>query len=372
MFRISLLIAALLVWAAPVLAQEEAIWLRYPAISPDGSTLVFTYRGDLYRVPSTGGVARQLTTHPAHDFMPVWSRDGRTIAFASDRHGNFDVYVMPAEGGEARRLTVHSVDEYPYAFTADGEGVIYGAARLDAAENRLFPTAAQPELYQVSVEGGRPTQLLTTPAEAVDVSPDGRFLVYEDRKGGENAWRKHHRSSVARDLWIHDIVEGSHRKLTTFEGEDRNPVFADGGQTVYYLSEASGTLNVHRIAATGGESEQLTRFEEGGPVRFLTRADNGTLAFAHAGHLYTRDRSPAPSRGASPSRSWATPRATASGSSPSAAGSARRSSRRTGRRSPSSIAATSSSPASRAGRRSRSRARRRSRPASSSHPTARR
>src|SRR5690606_26440834 len=147
MIGIPLLVAALCC-AAPATAEQEALWLRYPAISPDGSTLVFTYRGDLYRVPASGGVATQLTTHPAHDFMPVWSRDGRHIAFASDRHGNFDVFVMPAEGGEARRLTVHSVDEYPYAFSADGEGVIYGAARLDAAENRLFPSAAQPELYQ--------------------------------------------------------------------------------------------------------------------------------------------------------------------------------------------------------------------------------
>ena len=136
--------------ATPAAAQQEALWLRYPAISPDGATLVFAYRGDLYRVPSTGGVATQLTTHTAHDFMPVWSRDGRWIAFASDRYGNFDVYVMPAQGGEARRLTVHSADEYPYAFTADGTGVVFGAARLDAAESRLFPTAAQPEIGRAS------------------------------------------------------------------------------------------------------------------------------------------------------------------------------------------------------------------------------
>src|SRR5690606_204426 len=76
MFRISLLFAALCC-ATPAAAQQEALWLRHPAISPDGSTLVFTYRGDLYRVPATGGVATRLTTHPAHDFMPVWSRDGR-------------------------------------------------------------------------------------------------------------------------------------------------------------------------------------------------------------------------------------------------------------------------------------------------------
>lgn len=286
MIRISLLLAVLCC-ATPASAQQDALWLRYPAISPDGSTLVFTYRGDLYRVPASGGTATQLTTHPAHDFMPVWSRDGRQIAFASDRHGDFDIFVMPAQGGEARRLTVHSADEYPYAFSADGKGVIYGSARLDAAENRLFPTGSQPELYRVSVDGGRPAQLLTTPAEAVAVSADGRLLAYEDRKGQENAWRKHHQSAVARDLWVYDVASGTHRQLTTFAGEDRNPVFADGDQAVFYLSEESGTLNVHRIPVSGGASTQVTHFETGGPVRFLSRAENGTLAFAQGGQLYT-------------------------------------------------------------------------------------
>ncbi len=293
MMRIMLLVAALcsaaLVVAAPAAAQEDAVWLRYPAISPDGSAIVFAYRGDLYRVPSEGGEAVRLTTHTAHDHMPVWSRDGRWLAFASDRFGNFDVYVMPSGGGEARRLTVHSADEHPYAFTADGAGVLFGAARLDAASSRLFPTGSQPELYAVPLAGGRARQLLTTPAEEVAPSADGRLLVYEDRKGGENAWRKHHVSSVARDLWVYDAEVGTHRKLTTFAGEDRDPVLADGDATVYYLSEASGTFNVHRMPIAGGASTQVTRFTEGGPVRFLSRSDAGTLAFAHGGRLYTPD-----------------------------------------------------------------------------------
>ena len=80
-------------------AQEAPLWLRYPAISPDGKTVAFGYKGDIYRVDAAGGVAVPLTIHEAHDMMPVWSRDGKTIAFASDRHGNFDVYTMPATGG---------------------------------------------------------------------------------------------------------------------------------------------------------------------------------------------------------------------------------------------------------------------------------
>jgi Tol biopolymer transport system component/C-terminal processing protease CtpA/Prc len=278
--------ATLAVAQAPSTSAEGASWMRYPAISPDGRTIVFTYKGDLYKVPSAGGTAVPLTTHPANDFMPVWSHDGKRIAFASDRRGNYDVYVVDAAGGEPKRLTFHSASEYPYTFSADDRRVLFGAARQDAATNRQFPSAAQPELYEVPAAGGRPLKLLTTPAENVRTSSDGRTLIYEDRKGGENAWRKHHVSSIARDVWAWDSRTGEHRQLTTFAGEDRNPVFADHDKTVYYLSEASGTFNVHRMSADGGKSEQLTSFK-GVPVRFLSVANDGTLAFGWDGQLYT-------------------------------------------------------------------------------------
>jgi Tol biopolymer transport system component len=109
--------AALLSAAAPAIAQspsaspQGASWMRYPAISPDGKTIAFTYKGDIYKVSSAGGTAAPLTTHTANDFMPVWSHDGKQIAFASDRYGNNDIYVISAEGGEAKRLTFYSSSE---------------------------------------------------------------------------------------------------------------------------------------------------------------------------------------------------------------------------------------------------------------------
>ena len=78
-------------------SQNNPNWLRHQSISPDGSTIVFTYKGDLYAVPSSGGDATQLTFHEAHDYKAVWSKDGNTIAFASDRYGNFDIFTMPKD-----------------------------------------------------------------------------------------------------------------------------------------------------------------------------------------------------------------------------------------------------------------------------------
>jgi dipeptidyl aminopeptidase/acylaminoacyl peptidase len=135
-------------------SAERALWLRYPAISPDGKAVVFSYHGNLWKVAATGGRAEPLTLSDAFNTMPVWSPDGTRIAFASDRYGNFDIFVMPAEGGEAKRLTFHSADETPTSFTPDGKAVLFTAAILDAASNVLFPTPAQPELYEVGLGGG--------------------------------------------------------------------------------------------------------------------------------------------------------------------------------------------------------------------------
>jgi Tol biopolymer transport system component/C-terminal processing protease CtpA/Prc len=282
---ISLLSFAAL-FAFQVNAQANPKWLRYASISPDGKTIVFTYKGDLYTVPASGGAATALTMHEAHDFMPIWSKDGKTIAFASDRYGNFDVYTIPVTGGEAKRVTFHSAPEYPYDFSQDNQQIIFGASRMDLASNRQFPTGSMPELYSVNVNGGKPTQLLTTPAEDVKLSKDGSKMIYHDKKGGENTWRKHHTSSITRDIWIYDKKSDKHTKLTNFNGEDRNPVFANGEKELIYLSEESGSFNVHKMSVAGGKSEKLTSFKKH-PVRFLSTALDGTLCFSYDGELYT-------------------------------------------------------------------------------------
>ncbi|RYF82791.1 MAG: peptidase S41, partial [Chitinophagaceae bacterium] len=269
-------------------AQTQPSWLRYPALSPDGKTIVFTYKGDLYKVPSAGGTAIQLTQHEAHDFMPVWSPDGGTIAFASDRFGNFDIFTISVNGGESKRLTFHSASEYPYSFSPDGKTVYFGAARMDLASNRQFPTGSLPELYQIPVNGGRAIQVLTTPAEDVKWSKDGQSFLYHDKKGGENTWRKHHQSAIARDIWLYNTKTGDHRQLTKFAGEDRNPVWAAGDKTVYYLSEASGNFNVYRFSLDNPEkTTAVTSFKQN-PVRFLTASNDGTLCFGHDGSIYIK------------------------------------------------------------------------------------
>ncbi|TAG13275.1 MAG: peptidase S41 [Sphingobacteriia bacterium] len=267
-------------------AQSDPKWIRYASISPDGKTIVFTYKGDLYKIAAAGGLAVQLTMHEAHDFMPVFSKDGKTIAFASDRFGNFDIFTIPINGGEAKRITYHSAAEYPYDFSQNDKTILFSSARLDLAANRQFPTGAMPELYSVSTSGGTPTQILTTPAEDVKYSRDGTKLIYHDKKGGENAWRKHHISSITRDIWLYDMKTAKHTKITSFNGEDRTPLFTEGEKAIFYLSEESGSFNIHKMNLAGGRSEQLTNYKKH-PVRFLSAANDGLLCFGYDGELYT-------------------------------------------------------------------------------------
>ncbi|KAF0242053.1 MAG: peptidase [Chitinophagaceae bacterium] len=280
------LLAVLGLLSTQLSAQSDPKWIRYSSISPDGKTIVFTFKGDIYKIPSTGGTAVPLTMHEAHDFMPVWSNDSKTIAFASDRYGNFDIFTIGINGGEAKRITFHSAQEYPYDFSPDDKNIVYGSSRLDLASNRQFPTGSMPELYSVSANGSRPVQLLTTPAEDVKYSNDGSKLIYHDKKGGENTWRKHQVSSIARDIWVYDVKAGKHSKITNFIGEDRSPVFTDGEKSMLYLSEESGSFNIHIMSLAGGKSEQLTSYKKH-PVRFLSASNDGTICFGYDGELYT-------------------------------------------------------------------------------------
>jgi Tol biopolymer transport system component/C-terminal processing protease CtpA/Prc len=291
----------LVVVVLPMRAQSsEPLWLRYSAISPDGKTICFTYKGDLYLVPTSGGEARQITQHEAHDMMPVWSPDGQALAFASDRFGNFDVFVLPIKGmmpaGSPQRLTVFSRSEFPTGFTPDGKNVVFWTSRQDKPSNVLFAGGVMSELYQVSVRGGQPRQILTTPAQDARWDKTGTKLLYHDRKGYEDEWRKHHISSVARDIWLYDASSGKHIKLTDFAGEDRSPVWSPDNSEVYYLSEQGTSsdpkfppsFNVWKFPVANPQQRTQVTFHSKHPVRFLSIAGDGTLCYSFDGALYVK------------------------------------------------------------------------------------
>ena len=273
------------------------LWLRDVQISPDGTEIAFCYKGDIYKVPSNGGTATQLTTQASYECSPIWSPDSKQIAFASDRNGNFDLFIMSADGGAARRLTTHSASEIPSTFTTDGNYILFSASIQDPANSALFPTSAMTELYKVPVTGGRTEQVLGTPAEMVCFDKSGKTFLYQDRKGFEDEWRKHHTSSITRDVWLYDSENGKHTNLTAHAGEDRNPVFAPDGQTVYFLSERDGsTFNVYSFPISSPQSLKTVTHFKTHPVRFLSMGSNGTLCYTYDGEIYTQKQGDKPQK----------------------------------------------------------------------------
>ncbi len=278
------LFLALTCLTSSLLFCQNPLWMRYPSLSPDGSQIVFSYSGDLYLVSSSGGVARPITTHSSHDFMPVWSKDGSEIAFASNRFGNYDVFVMPAKGGKAKRLTFHSSNDYPHSFSKSNS-ILFTSARMDSHLNSQFPSSRLPELYSID-HSNNLNQILTTAAEDAQWNASETQLLYHDKKGYEDPWRKHHTSSITRDIWLYDTKNKSHTKLTNFDGEDRTPLWHSDEKTMFYLSEVSGSFNVFQLNLQTKSKKQLTNFSQH-PIRFLSRSNTNMLSFGYDGDVYT-------------------------------------------------------------------------------------
>ncbi len=272
---------------------DAPLWLRKNAVSPDGSSIAFAWQGDIYVVPSTGGLARQITTNPAYESDPLWSADGKSVIFSSLREGSKDIYMTSAEGGAPVRITDHPGSETPLAVLKDGTILFSGNIHTDPLYNG-FPGSAQ--VYKVDPKVGLPLPVTPLTMPSLSVNSDGT-VIYEDYKGYEDALRKHHTSSVTRDIWMYTpaatdgsfgiSADGTFKKISDFNGEDRNPVFAADGKTFYYLSERGGTFNIYRSSIDNpGESVAVTSFDTH-PVRYISVAQNGLISFSYDGELYT-------------------------------------------------------------------------------------
>ena len=285
-----LTLVAMLLLALGAMAQTSPLWMRFCAISPDGQTIAFSYMGDIFTVSSQGGTAHQLTSNAGYDAYPVWSPDGTSIAFASAREGSLDVYVVNRDGGTPKRLTTDSGSETPLCYLDNGT-VLFEATDMPTAQSILFAGRTFPQVYQVSTSGGRARLFSALPMQDLSINSRGDIL-YHDIKGYEDPYRKHHTSSITRDVWLKR--DGQFTKLTDFNGEDRTPRWAPDGKSYYYLSEQDGTFNVYK-STVGGKAVQLTH-HKGNPVRFLSVANNGTLCYGYNGEIFTLREGSEPQR----------------------------------------------------------------------------
>jgi tricorn protease len=271
---------------AALYGQINPEWMRHASISPDGQTIAFGYHGDIYTVSANGGEAKLLVGGESYEGTIIWSPDNSHLVFASDQYGNNDLFAVSVLGGNPRRLTFHSANDMPNCFSPDGKQVLFTSARLDAMMNQQCPNGAMPELYSVPFLGGVEKQEHTFPAVRSIYAPGTSLLYYQDQKGYEDDLRKHHTSSVTRDIWVFDSKTKQHTKLTSFVGEDVQPVFSNSASTMFYLSEQNGTMNVFAMDLEKKSTAQLS-FMTKHPVRHLSVSNNGLLCFTHHGEIWT-------------------------------------------------------------------------------------
>jgi len=256
--------------------------LRTPAINNNGTLVSFSYQGDIWTVPSTGGKATRLTIHEAYEGSPVFSPDGSQIAFSGSRYGNNDIYTIPTIGGQANRLTYHSGNDQVASWT-QSDKILFST-------NREFREIERPsEVYSINPNGGTESRFLDAVGVEPVISPDGRFLAFV--RGDINpVARKAYEGSSNREIWIYDTKNKTYQKLPLTTFNDISPQWGTNN-TLYFLSSQGGTYNLYRlkIDANGkmiGKIEPLTKYDDESIRSFSLSKDANTIVFEKDLHLY--------------------------------------------------------------------------------------
>ncbi len=253
----------------PLAAGAEVDLPRYPALSPDGETVTFSWRGDLWSVSTEGGDAKRLTSHPADEGRSAWSPDGASIAFESNRQGPRAIFVMDANGANVRRVSLSDDSLTLEDWSGD---LIYASGRIESDVYR----AERP--YTLNPEGGEPQRLHDAFGQAPDAGPDGR-VVFE--RGGSSTTRRHYRGPDDRDLFLWDKGDQSFTRLTSWEGNDAFPVFRDKDTVLYLSDREDDTVNIYAMDLSKGEgaARRLTDHTDRDVTALAVSADGKTVAY---------------------------------------------------------------------------------------------
>lgn len=265
-------------------AQDEVKVPRDPAVNPAGTEVSFSYQGDIWTAPFTGGEATRLTVHEAYEASPRWSPDGTAIAFGGNRFGNNDIFVIPSGGGKSTRITYHSGNDGLYDWTTDN--------RLLFTSNRVFRQIEwDDEIQSVSADGGTPQRLLNAVGDMPAMSPDGRFVAFV--RGSCRISREQYDGPADRDIWIYDTETESYHELTNNSINDFLPRWGDDN-TLYFLSASNGRYNIYKQqlnenGTADGSAAAVTRFTDHGVRYFDVSRENERFVFERKAELYTKD-----------------------------------------------------------------------------------
>ena len=268
--------------ALPAHATDDARLLRFPATN--GTEIVFSYAGDLYSVPVTGGDAKKLTSHEGYEIFPRFSPDKSSIAFTGQYDGNTEIYLMPAKGGEPKRLTFTSTNSrddlgdrmgpnnIAMAWSPDGKQIVYRNRIGDGFSGKL---------WSVSPNGGMPEQLPLPEGGFCSYSPDGKKLAYNRVMREFRNW-KYYRGGMADDVWIYDPQKGTVENITNNVAQDIFPMWI--GDEIYFISDRDRTMNLFAYDTRTKQTRKVTDHKDY-DIKFPS-TDGKIIVYENGGYIY--------------------------------------------------------------------------------------
>jgi Tol biopolymer transport system component/C-terminal processing protease CtpA/Prc len=258
-------------------ASDSIPYFTEPAISPDRSEIAFVSGGDIWTVPTAGGEARLLVSNPANESRPLYSPDGRSLAFISNRTGNGDIYLLTLDTGDLKRLTFDDSLDQLDAWSRDGRWVYFSSTSRDIS--------GMNDIFRVSTDGGTPMQ---TSADRyaneywAAPSPDGTTLAFTARGVASSQWwRKGHSHLDESEVWLmREGAKPSYERITEGGAKEMWPMWTADGRAIFYVSDRSGAQNIWSRALQG-QSKQVTRFKDGRVLWPNISYDGRLIVFEH-------------------------------------------------------------------------------------------
>src|SRR5438067_12258233 len=232
-----------------------------PSLSPDAKTVAFVSGGDIWTAPLSGGEARLLVAHPAYDSRPLFSPDGKSLAFISTRSGNGDIYVVDLATSQTRRITFDDARDQLDAWSRDGKWIYLSS-------NSRSGDGGANDIYRVASSGGTP--MMVTDERMINEysaspSPDGQSLAFIGYGSASGQWWRHGRSHMDEtQIWLLEDMGGrKFRQLTSDGAKQIWPMWSRDGQHLYYMSDRNGNENIWTMSLAGSDAKAVTKFGSG-------------------------------------------------------------------------------------------------------------
>lgn len=259
-------------------AQSSAVYMTEPSLSPDRKEIVFVSGGDIWSAPAEGGIARLLVAHPANESKPLFSPDGRYLAFSSNRTGNGDVYILEIASGSIRRLTFDDVAEQLDAWSRDGKWIYFSSSSRDIA--------GMNDVYRVAATGGTPMQVsadrYTSEFEAAPLA-DGSIIFAARGNSAGQWWRRGHSHLDESELW--QKTGDAYTQLTQRGAKQMWPMVSPDGSKIFFMSDRSGQQNIWMMPR-GGLAKQVTNFTDGRVLWPTISYDGQEIVFERNFHIW--------------------------------------------------------------------------------------